>query len=253
MSLKIVVVFLAVSVTAIFCNEEDSLAFWKGTILDSHIEKIRTACAEKDNIACFQYNAFKFLNGIIKKDYFGFRDNIEVKPNDYASNEVASRSYDNIEDSIEDYIKKHDITFKVPLIGDITVDSTDLDNEKIDIKWNLSSGRSLEARKKSKTKIKKILGPILIFLLLKAITLVPLALGVLGYKAWNSLTLSFMSFVISTGLAIFQLCQKLAADNVQPQIATSGPWESVGSTHWARNLNEEDTQKMAYSAYVQES
>lgn len=104
------------------------------------------------------------------------------------------------------------------------------------------------ARKKSK--IKKIFIPILVFILLKAITIVPLALGVLGIKAWNALQLSFFSFVISVSLAIFQLCKKLAADHGHPQIVAHNGWDS----HYRRSLDvgqEEDAQEMAYKAYRQ--
>lgn len=51
--------------------------------------------------------------------------------------------------------------------------------------------------------------PIMVFVLLKAMTLIPLALGVLGLKAWNALQLSFFSFVTSLALAIFNLCKKV--------------------------------------------
>lgn len=95
------------------------------------------------------------------------------------------------------------------------------------------------ARKKSK--IKKILIPILVFILLKAMTLVPLALGVLGIKAWNALQLSFFSFVVSLALAVFQLCKKLA--DQAPVIAHSG-WEP----HQQRSF-ENFAQDIAYNAY----
>lgn len=87
-------------------------------------------------------------------------------------------------------------------------------------------------------------------------TLVPLALGILGLKAWNALQLSFFSFVISVGLAIFQLCKKIAADSAQPQIAAHGPWESAAfSQHYAArsfddNALANQAQQMAYSAYL---
>ncbi|XP_072389934.1 uncharacterized protein [Diabrotica undecimpunctata] len=253
MSIKLVLSVFAISLATVICNENASTtAFWKGTILDSHVERIRSACAEKDSIACIQYNAFKFLDGIFRKDYFHVGDNVEVKRNNYASNEIESRSYDNLEDSVEDYIKKHDVKFRVPLIGDVTVDSSALDSEQVEVKWNFGSGRALdEGRKHKKSKIKKILSPILIFILLKAITLVPFAIGVLGLKAWNGLQLAFISFIISAGLAIFQLCQKLAADHAHAHISTAGPWESVGSSQWGRSLDEDDAQKLAYSAYAQ--
>lgn len=107
-----------------------------------------------------------------------------------------------------------------------------------------------------KSKLKKIFIPILVFILLKAITLVPLALGVLGLKAWNALQLSFFSFVVSIALAIFQLCKKIAADNAPPQISAHGPWESAAYNQYAaaRSFETIEPQQMAqqtaYSAYV---
>ncbi|XP_023027128.2 uncharacterized protein [Leptinotarsa decemlineata] len=224
-------------------------AFWKGTPLESHIEKMRSACADEDSIACFQYKAFAFLDTILQKDYFKFGE-MEVKRNSYSSNEVSSRSEGNFEEGVEEFIKTHDVKFTVPVIGDITVDSKGLDNDEIGLKLNFGSGSAVEARKKSK--LKKIFIPILVFLLLKAITLVPLAIGILGLKAWNGLQLAFFSFIISTGLAIFQLCQKLAADSAHStaHISAAGPWESAAvGPYAARSLNE--AQNMAYSAYVQ--
>lgn len=100
-----------------------------------------------------------------------------------------------------------------------------------------------------KSKLKKIIVPILVFVLLKAITLVPLALGILGLKAWNSLQLSFLSFVVSVGLAIFQLCKKIASEHAPPQISAHPPWEAA---HYAARSMDNDAQKLAYSAHVQE-
>jgi hypothetical protein len=97
----------------------------------------------------------------------------------------------------------------------------------------------------------------LVFVLLKAMTLIPLAIGVLGLKAWNALQLSFFSFVISVALAIFQLCKKIAADASQTQ-AFHAPYDPHYSAHYARGFangvaaaNEHDAQDLAYSAYKQ--
>jgi hypothetical protein len=57
--------------------------------------------------------------------------------------------------------------------------------------------------------LKKLFIPLFVFVLLKAMTLIPLALGVLGLKAWNALQLSFFSFITAFSLAIFQLCKKV--------------------------------------------
>lgn len=102
------------------------------------------------------------------------------------------------------------------------------------------------ARRK-KHRLRRVITPILVFVLLKAITLVPLAIGILGLKAWNGLQLAFFSFIISTGLAIFQLCQKLAADHSHAHITTASAWEPTAHLA-ARSLN--NAQEQAYSAYI---
>lgn len=106
-----------------------------------------------------------------------------------------------------------------------------------------------------KHKIKKIISPIVVFFLLKAITVVPLTIGFLLLKAWNALQLSVFSFVISAGLAIFQLCKKIAENNAAAHIAAHGPWEATAHHAAARNLEindvaDNEAQQMAYSAYV---
>lgn len=106
-----------------------------------------------------------------------------------------------------------------------------------------------------KHKLKRILSPLVVFLLLKAITVVPLAIGFLLLKAWNALQLSVFSFVISAGLAIFQLCKKIAENNAAAHITAHGPWETPAHSAAARNYVEsndktKDAQNMAYSAYV---
>lgn len=92
-------------------------------------------------------------------------------------------------------------------------------------------------------------------------TLVPLAVGILGIKAWNALQLSFFSFVISISLAIFQLAKKIATDSAVPATGHSGPWEAYSQYAAARNFlvpattivadnANEDPQILAYNSHV---
>jgi len=95
-----------------------------------------------------------------------------------------------------------------------------------------------------------MLVPIMVFLLLKAMTLIPLALGVLGLKAWNALQLSFFSFVTSVALAVFQLCKKIAAESTPPPVAAHvGPWEYGSHYAAARSSLDEDAHNLAYRAH----
>lgn len=90
----------------------------------------------------------------------------------------------------------------------------------------------------------------MVFVLLKAMTLIPLALGVLGLKAFNALQLSFFSFVASIALAIFQLCKKIATDNHHPQLSAHAPWELRSLAAGAAVPVAEAAQQMAYAAFA---
>lgn len=50
----------------------------------------------------------------------------------------------------------------------------------------------------------------MVLILLKAMTVIPMAIGILKIKAFNALALGFFSFIVSVGLAIFQLCKKVS-------------------------------------------
>ncbi|KAJ8952338.1 hypothetical protein NQ318_017232 [Aromia moschata] len=241
-------VSLVLSLAAMVCASPTKPAFWKGTPLDTTIENMRSSCSEDNSLACFQYKAFSFLDTILQGDYFNLPGKVEFAPNGYRSTDVSKRSDASLEDGIEELLKSYDIKLGLPTGGTVTVDSRSLDKEELNVKFEFS-GRAVEARKKSK--LKKIFIPILVFILLKAITLVPFALGVLGFKAWNSLQLAFFSFIISTGIAVFQLCQKLAADSAHAHIAAApNAWEPAAVNHFTgKSLSD---MQLAYSKYVQE-
>lgn len=137
-------------------------------------------------------------------------DDVEVRHNGYSNNDVSGRSDAGIFETIENYVQSHDVTFGFPIAGaKVTVSPRNINDEELNLKIKFTNeGRSVAEARKSK--LKKIFIPILVFVLLKAITLIPLALGVLGLKAWNSLQLSFFSFIVSVALAIFQLCKKVS-------------------------------------------
>lgn len=68
--------------------------------------------------------------------YLQLSDHVEVSRNTY-NNEISSRSADgNLEDDVVELMKSHDVKFKIPAIGAITIDSKSLDKEEIDLKLN---------------------------------------------------------------------------------------------------------------------
>jgi len=233
---------LVVAVTAIPATQS---TFWKSTFLGTPVEEMRAMCNNDDALACIKFKAVTFLDNIFKQDNLQISDDIEITRNSYRSNEIDARSSPSIEDALESYIQTHDVTLKLPIIdSSLTVNARNLQDDEIDVKLNFNSNVG-EARK---SKLKKIFLPILVFVVLKAITLIPLALGVLGLKAWNALQLSFFSFVVSVSLAIFQLCKKIAADHAQPHIAAHTPWEPAYAAR-AMDVEQEQAQDLAYSGY----
>ncbi|ERL86324.1 hypothetical protein D910_03732 [Dendroctonus ponderosae] len=202
---------------------------------------------ESDPLGYIKEYVVAFLDDFLSKDNHEFSDDVKVSKNSYRSSESSGRSNDDYEDKMENYIKSHDVEFKIPAVGSVTVEARNLDSDELDFKINFGTGPHSFAARKSK--LKKIFIPILVFVLLKAITLVPLALGILSLKAWNAVQLSFFSFVIAVGLAIFQLCKKIAADGAAPQIAAHEAWPA--QQYYARSLDSDDAQNLAYSAYTQ--
>lgn len=152
---------------------------------------------------------------------------------------------------MQNYLVSHDVTFKLPLASSVKVSSRNLDNDELSFHVQFGEGRAVEEARKSK--LKKVIIPILVFVLLKAMTLIPLAIGVIGLKAWNALQLSFFGFVVSVGLAIFQLCKKIAADSHGATLTAHGPWDyqTQYRSLQDRDSSEQDAHNLAYSAYAQ--
>lgn len=179
-------------------------------------------------------------------------ESVEVTRNSHPVKEVSARGENSFFDIVQSYLASHDVTFKLPLDSTVKVSSRSIEDDQLSFDVKFGEGRAVDEARRSK--LKKVIIPILVFVLLKAITLIPLAIGVLGLKAWNALQLSFFSFIVSVGMAIFQLCKKIAADGHVAPIA-HGPWEyqaqyrsfqdqdQVSSSQFAQNL--------AYSAHAQ--
>ncbi|EDS33690.1 osiris 19 [Culex quinquefasciatus] len=246
-------VVLAVAIVGLAgANPASKPAFWKGTPMDGMVEEMRSMCSSDDDSgACLKYKIMNFLDTVFKKDNFQLTDDIEVHGNGFSGNGARSIGGGAL-DTVEQYLKSHDVTFKLPVAdAKVTVSPRNIDDEELTltVRFPKAANGARSAVEARKSKLKKIVIPIMVFILLKAMTLIPMALGILGLKAWNSLQLSFFSFIVSVGLAIFQLCKKIAADNHHPHIAAHGPWDT------RRSLGEEQTpeyvgQDLAYNAYA---
>ncbi|XP_022917872.1 uncharacterized protein [Onthophagus taurus] len=185
----------------------------------------------------------KNINRNHEVDDLGISEYLDIHKNNYHSTEENEETGRSLEHTVSHFLKSYDADFNLPFLGKLTFEGRDLDHDELNLKLKMHDNEVEERGKKHK--LKKIFVPIFIIVLLKVITLIPLALGVLGLKTWNALQLSFVTFVISISLAVYQLCKKLAAD-AHPPIATHGPWE----VHRKRSIGDE-AQQMAYSAYTQ--
>lgn len=177
-------------------------------------------------------------------------ESVEVTRNSHPVDEVTARGEISFLDTVQNYLASHDVTFKLPLDSTVKVSSRNIEDDQLTFDVKFGQGRD-EARK---SKLKKVVIPILVFVLLKAMTLIPLAIGVLGLKAWNALQLSFFSFIVSVGMAIFQLCKKIAADSHGAPIA-HGPWEYQAQYRSFQDQNQLSSSQLAhnlaYSAHAQ--
>lgn len=211
---------------------------------------MRSECVQgkgDSTLACFKYKVFSAIDELFKNDSLEVSDAVSV-----VRNSVTTEEGRGLLEQLQSYVQTHDVIVSLPGASHLTLSSRNIDNGELilNLKFDQedSSDNATEARRKKKSKLKKILIPIAVFLLLKALTLIPLFIGILGIKAWNALQLSFGSFVLSFALAIFQLCRKLVGDPAPPQpiVAHTSGWESQRSFDTGF-----DAQNLAYSAYTQ--
>lgn len=82
-------------------------------------------------------------------------------------------------------------------------------------------------------------------------TLIPLALGLLGLKTWNAIQLSFVSFVTTLAMAVWKLCSKVNGDHPQPQIYHE-TYDPHHHHHIAASRSDQvEEMQMAYNGYGQ--
>ncbi|XP_011197365.2 uncharacterized protein LOC105221920 isoform X2 [Bactrocera dorsalis] len=213
-----------------------------------------------DSMACIKVRAMRFLDTVINNDNYKFGD-VEVRSNGYqptAADANSARSNDeerDLVDAVGDYLQGHDVTMDLPL-GDakVTVSSRNLANDELSLNVKLAGDGVVEGKGK-KHRLRKMIMPLMVLILLKAMTVIPMAIGILKIKAFNALALGFFSFIVSVGLAIFQLCKKIAAEHHSAHITAHGPWDgrAIGVS---AAVNEpayqpsKEAQSLAYKAYV---
>ncbi|XP_036234269.2 uncharacterized protein Osi19 isoform X2 [Bactrocera oleae] len=213
-----------------------------------------------DSMACIKVRAMRFLDTVINNDNYKLGD-VEVRSNGYqpaTTDANSARSNDeerDLVDAVGDYLQGHDVTIDLPL-GDakVTVSSRNLANDELSLNVKLAGDDVVEGKGK-KHRLRKMIMPLMVLILLKAMTVIPMAIGILKIKAFNALALGFFSFIVSVGLAIFQLCKKIAAEHHSAHITAHGPWDgrAIGVS---AEVNEpayqpsEEAQIWAYKAYV---
>ncbi|XP_001358908.3 uncharacterized protein Osi19 isoform X1 [Drosophila pseudoobscura] len=239
------------------------------------IAEEQSKCASgQDSMACIKERAMRFVDSVMSKDSYTL-SNLEVRSNGQKMspiNDARARasSADGFMDALENYIQGHDVSMNLPMAdAKITVSARNLANDELSLNLQLNgddddSAVDGEARGKKgnifkkgkKHRLRKLAMPILVLILLKAITVIPMAIGILKIKAFNALALGFFSFLVSVGLAIFQLCKKIAHDHHHTaHITAHGPWDgrTFGSVAVPAPVVEQPqqlAQEMAYKGYV---
>ncbi|XP_043266918.1 uncharacterized protein [Venturia canescens] len=242
------------SIVALAVAQPAKPEVWKSASMDAMVDQSKVECAQKnDEVACMKFKVLNLLDQIFRKDNFKVSESVEVTRNTETVDEASARSDASFLDTMQNYLVSHDVTFKLPLDSAVKVSARNIEDDQLTFDVKFGQGRAVEEARKSK--LKKVIIPILVFVLLKAMTLIPLAIGVLGLKAWNALQLSFFSFVVSVGLAIFQLCKKIAADSHSAPLAAHGPWEYQAAQY--RSFQDQPStvasaQDLAYAAYARD-
>ncbi|KDR14186.1 hypothetical protein L798_11594, partial [Zootermopsis nevadensis] len=231
-------------------------AFWKETPMDGVVQEFQTKCAQRnDHASCLKFKVLNLLDEMFRRDSFKVSDAVALIRNSFNPEHQTTPSEDrSVDDEVLNevghFVQGHDLLVTLPgATLNLSPRHLDHDEVTISLKFSQEQGRASTVDEGRRSKLKKIFVPILVFLLLKVVTLVPLFIGALGLKAWNALQLSFFSFVISVALAIFQLCKKIAADASPPQVVAHGPWDSNPTQYSAaRNLN---SHTLAYRSHNQ--
>ncbi|XP_017967100.1 uncharacterized protein LOC108658932 isoform X2 [Drosophila navojoa] len=224
------------------------------------IAEEQSKCASgQDSMACIKERAMRFVDNVLSQDSFKL-SNLEVHTNGQKVapvSEARASTSDGFLDAIENYMSGHDVSLNLPLAdAKITVSARNLANDELSLNLRLNNddASDIEARGK-KHRLRKLAMPILVLILLKAITVIPMAIGILKIKAFNALALGFFSFIVSVGLAIFQLCKKIAHDHHHTaHITAHGPWDgrSFGAALPAAVVEQpqQQAQELAYQAYA---
>ncbi|XP_023163732.1 uncharacterized protein LOC111594600 [Drosophila hydei] len=233
------------------------------------IAEEQSKCASgQDSMACIKERAMRFVDNVLSQDSFKL-SNLEVRTNGQKVapiSEARASTSDGFLDAIENYMSGHDVSLNLPLAdAKITVSARNLANDELSLNLQLNNddATDIEARGKKgnifkkgkKHRLRKLAMPILVLILLKAITVIPMAIGILKIKAFNALALGFFSFIVSVGLAIFQLCKKIAHDHHHTaHITAHGPWDgrSFGAALPASVVEQPQqlAQELAYQAHV---
>ncbi|XP_014291121.1 uncharacterized protein Osi19 [Halyomorpha halys] len=202
---------------------------------------LRTRCKEgKDSLACIKYKALDMIQEAATKPTLELMDGVKL-----VKRREAEKGESGVVEGIEELAESHDLEVELGGGAKLTASAAE---ESVSVKLG-SQAAEVEGKGKKK-KLRKLLVPIVVFVLLKAMTLIPLALGVLGLKAWNALQLSFFSFVTSLALAIFNLCKKVASDSTVPVAHTfAEPYHYAARNLIVEEGQQEDGQQLAYSAY----
>uniref|UniRef100_A0A336LRU1 CSON002376 protein n=1 Tax=Culicoides sonorensis TaxID=179676 RepID=A0A336LRU1_CULSO len=147
------------------------------TLIDDEVQEIRSLCNDQnDPLSCLKFKAMNFLQTIFQQDSFKLSNDVEIRKNGLEDFNLSGRAETDTLDKIESFIQSHDVTVNIPFTGSkVTVSPRNIkENELlVNVKLPENNHNIGDARK---SKLKKIAIPLMVFVLLKAMTLIPLAL-----------------------------------------------------------------------------
>ena len=108
--------------------------------------RLLVVCVVVASVAAFgsaetpnDFQVTNHFSTISKTQFLQISDFVEIKRNDSVSREARSNS---LEDTVEDYMKTHDFTFKLPYIGStLTFAGRNLDQDEVDVKLRFEDGQ----------------------------------------------------------------------------------------------------------------
>ncbi|XP_050533836.1 uncharacterized protein LOC126901442 [Daktulosphaira vitifoliae] len=209
------------------------------------IYKVMQECSEKNVATCLKMRALQYVDHALRRsddiDVFEGISLVKTGPVE-SSRGLNGRSLS--ESELDDNAAK-DGDDKDAAVENLLLDriARFFESHTLQLKVPESSisgmRRSLEEARGKKKKQQKMLMPLLMMLKMKAIALIPLAIGALALLAFKALVVGKIALVLAVIIGI----QKLLANKHTPSVEVHPHYTEEHGHHYKRSL---DAQNMAY-------